>query len=34
MDGQAIAKSSGRDLLAAIYNAADDQWDAFWQKGP
>jgi hypothetical protein len=33
MDGQAIAKSSGRDLLGAIYNAADDQWDAFWQKG-
>lgn len=33
MDGESIAKSSGRDLLAAIYNLADDQWDAFWKKG-
>lgn len=33
MDGETIDKSSGRDLLAAIYNAVDDEWDAFWKKG-
>jgi hypothetical protein len=33
MDGESISKSSGRDLLGAIYNAADDEWDAFWKKG-
>jgi hypothetical protein len=33
MEGEVISKSSGRDLLAAIYDAADDKWDAFWKKG-
>lgn len=33
MDGESVEKSYSRDLLGAIYNAADDQWDAFWKKG-
>jgi len=33
MDGETISKSSYRDLLGAIYNATDDEWDAIWKRG-
>lgn len=33
MYGEVVEKSYTRDLLGAIYNAADDQWDSFWKKG-
>lgn len=33
MEGESITKSYSRDLLAAIYNASEDQWDAFWKTG-
>lgn len=32
MDGESITKTSGCDLLAAIYDSTDDKWDTFWKK--
>jgi hypothetical protein len=34
MYGETVSKSTGRDLLAAIYNDDADQWDALWKRGP
>jgi len=32
MNGESIDPGTGRNLIAAIYNAVDDEWDTFFKK--